>query len=151
VDIFSYLYKVSRTFYAFLPLPLEFQNPVPVDIHYTMCSTPHTKNMHYSTMFMILHTAHISLHEICCIASTYVFRKCWLKWMVWTSVFQHHLCGEMANISFYTAKNPMYINSYRPEEVHSEEHNSVTATLFSKKCICKELLCRSVYNVRKKI
>ena len=120
-----------------------------MDIQCTLCSTPHIKNMHYSTMFMILNTAHTSLHDICCIASTYVLRKCWLQWIVCISIFQHYFHGEMASITFHTPRNPMYRNSYRPEEVHSGECNSITATLFSKICICKELLCQSAYTVRK--
>jgi hypothetical protein len=76
-----------------------------------------------------------------------MLRNCWLKWMAWTSVFQQYLKGEMANITFHTLMNPMYRHSYRPEEVHSGEYNSITATLFSKKCICKELLCQSAYTV----
>jgi len=136
-------------FCALLTLPHEFQDPDPLDIHYTLCSTPHIKNIHYSSIFMILHTACTSLHEICCVASTCGLRNCWLKCMVCTSVFQLYLHGEMANITFHSPSNPMYRKSYRPDEVHSGEHNSITATLFSKKCICTELLCQSGYTLRK--
>ena len=137
MDIFSYLYKVSRMFCAFLPLPLEFQDPVPVDMYYTLCSTPHIKNMHYSTLFTILHTGHTSL-------LLHSFHICAQK-----------LLTEMDGLNqcFPTPPPPgtLYGNSYRPEEVHNGDRNSITATLFSKKCICKELLCQSVYTVRKKV
>ena len=100
-------------------------------VHFVFYTT-HQKYALFNNVHDFTYSPYILTWYICCIASIYVLRNCRLQWIVCTSVFQHYFHGEMASITFHTPRNPMYRNSYRPEEVHSGECNSTTAIIFSR-------------------
>ena len=123
--------------------------PVAVDINYTLCSATHSTlcTIQWCSLLLSLQIFTWNL-----IHSFSIFSQRLLTAMDGLpSVSQHILHGWNAKIIVDILRNPHIWKGYRLQNLNHTECTSITAKIISRNCAYKELLCQSVFLVRKKL